>query len=495
MNSFIAIELNSFLSEFVKEHPITGKLQLDQRLVTMAVTLLTTYLVVVVAKISEGWFYILYRYIYKDHYLIHNHKNDNIIHVWIKDSGFLYIVFNKYIPTLPIAKKSIDKNNNNQITFVVTPVGDDGNKPWTIEEGIVKLPIDEKIDNHSHKDLSASYYVFYKNRNLMIANFQHTQYNYYHIFIEKEKNESVHNAKCFINDFISDAQYYYKNYTKKQNCTNINVYEIIDKKWINTTTLVPKRPESIIGKNAKDIMNDVDKFENELGSLYKSLDIPYKRGYLLYGPPGTGKTSIVKAIASSTKKEIFKITFNEKNMDDDDYKDLLGKTTINSIILMDDINPQLLQEGGFIEKTKTNIIDGTTSKELCRVSYNTLLDALDGINANNGRIVFITTNHPDKMGKAILRPGRIDVKRKLDYVQNDEIKDYFKMFYDYFNLDPTLISDYTNKFIHNVRNSKKGSQITFAELQQFLVQYLEDIDSAVNNAHNIFEHKEIKPCI
>ena len=276
--------------------------------------------------------------------------------------------------------------------------------------------------------------------------------------------------------------------------------------------LSEKSVESIVGNNCRNIYQDVIKFKDELGDLYRQLDIPYKRGYLLYGPPGTGKTSVVRAIASVTKKNIYMVSFNETGLGDEDYTRLLKSTKSDDIILMDDIDPRLLKEGGFIEKTVSKNIEvaekedseGDTvavkkdknggkevvKNQMVRVSYGTLLNILDGINSNTGRINFITTNHPDKMGKAILRPGRLDVKVKMGYASDEEIIEYFQLFYKYFKLEPNLIEENAKKF--NKKFGKKEKNITFAMLQQYLIQYMDDIEKAVENALTIFKSEDME---
>lgn len=49
------------------------------------------------------------------------------------------------------------------------------------------------------------------------------------------------------------------------------------------------------------------------------------------------------------------------------------------------------------------------------VSFSGLLNAIDGVRSTDGRILFMTTNHKEKLDPALLRPGRADVHMKLDY--------------------------------------------------------------------------------
>jgi SpoVK/Ycf46/Vps4 family AAA+-type ATPase len=58
------------------------------------------------------------------------------------------------------------------------------------------------------------------------------------------------------------------------------------------------------------------------------------------------------------------------------------------------------------------------------------LNLLDGVLETPGRILIITSNYPDKLDKALVRPGRIDVRIKFDYATTTMIKDMLKHFYE-----------------------------------------------------------------
>lgn len=49
------------------------------------------------------------------------------------------------------------------------------------------------------------------------------------------------------------------------------------------------------------------------------------------------------------------------------------------------------------------------------ITFSGLLNALDGVRSQDGRILFMTTNHKEKLDAALLRPGRADVHVKLNY--------------------------------------------------------------------------------
>lgn len=78
--------------------------------------------------------------------------------------------------------------------------------------------------------------------------------------------------------------------------------------------------------------------EKKTADWYRSIGVPYRRGYTLHGPPGTGKTSFILAIAGDLKMGICYLDLNSGNMDDDGLNRLLNNCPENSIILLEDMD-------------------------------------------------------------------------------------------------------------------------------------------------------------
>ena len=57
------------------------------------------------------------------------------------------------------------------------------------------------------------------------------------------------------------------------------------------------------------------------------------------------------------------------------------------------------------------------------------MNALDGVVASEERIIFMTTNHPERLDPALLRPGRVDVKEYLGHATHYQMKQMFLRFY------------------------------------------------------------------
>ena len=89
-------------------------------------------------------------------------------------------------------------------------------------------------------------------------------------------------------------------------------------------------------------------------------------------------------------------------MDDDGLNRALNESPGSSIILLEDIDAL------FVERHSVDRNSGGHHRG-GRVSFSGLLNALDGVRSQEGRISFMTTNHREKLDPALLRPGRADV--------------------------------------------------------------------------------------
>jgi chaperone BCS1 len=196
--------------------------------------------------------------------------------------------------------------------------------------------------------------------------------------------------------FIREAEAHFNAKTKKM--VTIYTGDYWGQGW-RASNVVPKRPlESVIlpPDIKKHIIDDVTKFKNTR-ERYNRLSIPWRRGYLLYGQPGNGKTSLALAIASEFNYALYTLNLSSVR-DDEKLRLLCDCIPENAVLLMEDIDCSTLSR----EAKKTEDLTG------CNVTLSGLLNALDGVTSGEGRIVIMTTNHPDKLDPALIRPGRAD---------------------------------------------------------------------------------------
>ena len=200
-------------------------------------------------------------------------------------------------------------------------------------------------------------------------------------------------------------------------------------------TSIPKREMNSVfipNETKKEILNALDSFVNN-ESFYKERGIPYQLGILLEGPPGTGKTSLVKAIASYINKNISTISPTHLY----DLPRSLGSFKESSIMVIEDIDTSIITND---RKTK-NVLseeDLTQGKRLEEEeppvfsfsSLSDVLNSIDGILSIHGRVLIMTTNHYEKLDKALIRPGRVDLVIHVGFVTQETFNDFILSFFN-----------------------------------------------------------------
>lgn len=178
----------------------------------------------------------------------------------------------------------------------------------------------------------------------------------------------------------------------------------------------PKRGMDTIYINEKlkaAIIEDVQRFLRS-ADWYAARAIPWRRGYLLAGPPGTGKSSLIFALACLLNKPVHLL--NLAAMSDD--------AELSSALAMAKDGVVAIEDADAVrDSVSTKRGDDTESETVEKgVTLSGLLNAIDGIAAPEGRILFLTSNHPERLDRALIRPGRVDMQVTLDHAGPAEIE-------------------------------------------------------------------------
>ncbi|KAJ1563136.1 hypothetical protein HK405_013463 [Cladochytrium tenue] len=164
---------------------------------------------------------------------------------------------------------------------------------------------------------------------------------------------------------------------------------------------------------------------------YADRGIPYRRGYMLYGPPGTGKTSFVAALAGELRLNIYVVSLANKGLSDETLMELLTSTPRRSLLLLEDIDAAFLDRTAYANFDSKALTATVGAAPTSSVTFSGLLNAIDGVAAQEGRIVVMTTNHLEKLDKALIRPGRIDFRIYFGNATRETARRLFLQFYSY----------------------------------------------------------------
>jgi len=161
-------------------------------------------------------------------------------------------------------------------------------------------------------------------------------------------------------------------------------------------------------------------------ALFNEYKLPAPKGILLYGPPGCGKTLIAKAVANSLAKKVAQVTGNANirsyflNIKGPELLNKYVGETERQIRLVFQRAREKAEEGVpvivfFDEMDSLFRTRGTgISSDIESTIVPQLLAEIDGVETLRDVIVIGASNREDLIDPAILRPGRLDVKIKIE---------------------------------------------------------------------------------
>ena len=227
------------------------------------------------------------------------------------------------------------------------------------------------------------------------------------------------------------------------------------------------------------------KFFLERRDWYDRKGIPYTLGFLYHGPPGTGKTSTIKAIANEGKRHIINIQLSEiktkqqlQHLFFNDEIHVYNGTNLERytipvserLYVIEDIDAMgdavLKREWKKPVAVKKDDLEPFLHKEEEKdaLDLSFLLNLLDGTLEANGRILIITTNFPERIDRALIRPGRIDMIVHFQKCTLAVLNEMVNSFYD----REVVLTD-----------ANLDGKWTPAEVNQILFRNFEDPDAGI----------------
>jgi SpoVK/Ycf46/Vps4 family AAA+-type ATPase len=209
--------------------------------------------------------------------------------------------------------------------------------------------------------------------------------------------------------------------------------------------------DNVFFEQKEDVKNHTEFFLDRK-DWYDAKGIPHTLGFMFHGSPGCGKTSTMKAIANVGKRHIINLHLSE----------IKSKEQLNHLFFNDEIN---VMDGGKSERytipvnermyviedidamgdtvlrrelkkpqekkqIKMDELGNIIQEEENPIDLSFLLNLLDGTLESSGRIIAISTNFPERIDSALIRPGRIDMIINFRKCSTGILREMIESFYD-----------------------------------------------------------------
>ncbi|APU14629.1 MULTISPECIES: proteasome ATPase [Actinoalloteichus] len=176
--------------------------------------------------------------------------------------------------------------------------------------------------------------------------------------------------------------------------------------------------------------------------LFREYELRPPKGVLLYGPPGCGKTLIAKAVANSLAKQVVSARGGPDEQAKSYFLNIKGPELLNKFVGETERHIRLI-----FQRAREKASEGTpvivffdemdsifrtrgsgVSSDVETTIVPQLLSEIDGVEGLENVIVIGASNREDMIDPAILRPGRLDVKIKIERPDAEGAKDIFSKY-------------------------------------------------------------------
>lgn len=358
-----------------------------------------------------------------------------------------------------------------------------------------------------------SYFFLFKDNKIILFFGYKREGNYvYELLIVSFQETLTHDSITDIFELVLNTQAV-KNDEKKKD-DKIMTYVLRGNEWSGKKADSKTTDTLYLPKSTLELItSEMDKFMC-FEKIYAKIGVPYKKGFLFYGPPGTGKTSTVKALAHKYNIPIFIVDVNNSYINDETIVKALNSISGTGvrIVLFEDIDSAFADKEKLKNQVREQTVDTLDKEKPVSVeqkclTYSGLLNALDGVQTSqHGTIVIMTTNYHEKLGKALVRPGRIDYAIELTYCDHYQIvtmtnniitssyqiisevsKDDNLSNYIFHNpYTPDELASKINTFADLLVKGQTLSTIEPCKLQVYILKYLDNIEMIFNNYEELF---------
>ncbi|RDW70160.1 hypothetical protein BP5796_08557 [Coleophoma crateriformis] len=316
-----------------------------------------------------------------------------------------------------------------------------------------------------------THYFWFKGRLVMFKRYENRSQSYVPVSEREEVTLSTFGRDpTVLKELLTECQTLFTRQDENKTLIYRGAYKpgTTEPTWLRCMSRVSRPFSTVVLDETikKSLLEDMrDYLHPHTRRWYSNRGIPYRRGYLLYGPPGTGKSSLSFAIAGYFDLKIYIVSLNSTAMNEENLGTLFSGLPKACVVLLEDIDtaglthtrekPEVIDMAAAAQPTAipAGVTPGvpTANSSGGRISLSALLNVLDGVASQEGRILIMTTNHISKLDEALIRPGRVDMRVPFSLADTAMIITIFRGIY------ATLEGDYP-------ANSKKAKSVESTSL-------------------------------
>ena len=453
-------DLSSIISLILPMTLMSGK---DGNPYTSVFIIIITYILSLIMKYCNGNIFT---------YLIKSVFNKNTLykvkcHISTKNNVFHSInISPQFKAVMYYLYEKITNDNNNRVKYDILE------QPYWGDSTIKFVVFDDKLSDSWGSVLRRAVYDLTDNIQIMQdvkkevsekSDFKYITYTFSLIAKDKDMKSVI----AFLNEITE--KYEIQQFGMMNDNLRIFELEECDGKhsiYSDNKLQTTKSFDNMFFKDKQMLINRLDLFQNKHTERFQRLGIPQTFGMMFHGDPGTGKTSAIKAIARYTNRHIIMIPVKKLNtveqlkrvflderingikipmskrlyvfeeIDCSSWKNIVTNRTFQKDIPKDTHKIDELAEClKTVIKSSSADEESATKKKITKtadmdLSLGELLNVIDGMVEMPGRMMIMTSNHPEMLDPAILRHGRIDLQINFKNLMRENIADMYKLWFD-----------------------------------------------------------------